>query len=386
MTPSASAQELVGEACRLAAAERLDEAVDCFRAALRLEPDRPNVLAALGKVLQIQRRMDDAGACFGRALELEPGNPWLHFYLGAFLLLNGRFDRCWAELEWFWLTGHLQAAAQALGAPRWDGTPLAGRTILLEAPLGGFGDNLMWIRYLPYMASRGGRIVLRCPAELARLFGQLGAVDLVVPLGQPLPPFDVHAPLMSLAHLLAMPDPAQTAVPYLRPPDEDAARWAQLLPPRRGPRVGLVWAVDPSHPAGPRRSISLAELEPLAGVGGVSFFSLQRGPGAEELRTAPFGTRLAEIGPSLRDFADTAGLLSQLDLVITVDTAVAHLAGALGMPVWILLASQADARWLLDREDCPWYPSARLFRQRHAWDWRPVAERLAAELAGLSPG
>ena len=335
------------------------------------------MLGALGKVLHIRRELAEAEACFDRALAIEPASPWLHTYLGSLLLLEGRFDRCWAELEWFWRTPAVRAAAHGLNAPRWDGAPLPGGAILLQAPLGGFGDNLMWARYVPFVAKRVGRVVLQCPPELARLFGTLACAVQVVSGADPLPACDAHAPLMSLAHLLDMPDPRQAPPPYVQPRAADAARWAKALGRHRGLKVGLAWAANPAHPAARRRSIPLAELAPLAKVPGVTLVSLQR-----ELDARP--AWIAAAGRPLADFADTAGLMSQLDLVISADTAVAHLAGALGRPVWIMLPSQADSRWLLDRDDSPWYPSARLFRQSTAWDWAPVVERVAEELAALA--
>ncbi|HVA22956.1 MAG TPA: tetratricopeptide repeat protein [Chloroflexota bacterium] len=377
-------QDLVKLGCSYAVAEQLDEAAGCFQAVVAVSPENAYVRAALGRVLQMQHKLDEAAACYQRALELDPGNPWFHTYLGTLLLLRGHFDECWRELEWFWQTSLPIAASLKLGKPRWDGSPLAGRTILLQAPLGGFGDNVMWARYASHVAARGGTVIVQCPPELARLLQGLTGVRQVVARGEPLPAFDVHAPLMSLAHLLGMPHPNQAGVPYLPIDYVDSGRWAQALAPRTGMRVGLAWATDPTHPAARRRSIAMGCLAPLADIGGVTFFSLQKGLGAEQLATLPPGLHVVDIGRQLMDFADTAAVLNQLDLVITVDTVVAHLAGALGLPVWILLASRADARWLLDREDSPWYPSARLFRQAEAWDWVSVIERVACELATLS--
>jgi len=222
-------------------------------------------------------------------------------------------------------------------------------------------------------------VLLQCQPELLRLLRTLTRVDRVLAVGEPLPAFDVHAPLLSLPHLLKLPYPPAD-VPYLRADRADMARWAQVLPPRRGLRVALVWSADPADP-GPWRSVQLADLAPLSDVPGVSLFSVQKGAGAEQLSAIGHDVRVVDLGTQLTDFADTAALLMQLDLVISVDTAVAHLAGALGRPVWILLPSLPDARWLLDREDSPWYPSARLFRQQRPGDWSAVISRVASELA-----
>jgi len=370
--------ELLSRGDALVGQERLDEAGDCYRAALRLNPANAASVAKLGRVLHQQKRLEEASACYYRALEMEPGNPWFHSYLGALLLLKGEFEQGWSELEWLWQAPELQADSPDPGKPRWDGSPLDGRTCLLQAPFG-FGDNLQWCRYASHLVAGPGRVVLQCQPELLRLLRTLPRVNQVLALGEPLPPFDVHAPLLSLPHLLKLPYPPAD-VPYLQADEADIARWAQALPPRRGPRVGLVWNADPTDP-GRWRSVKLADLAPLAQVVGVDFFSVQKGAGAEQLGTIAEGMHVADLGAQLTDFADTAALLTQLDLVVSVDTAVAHLAGALGLPVWILLPSLPDARWLLDREDSPWYPSARLFRQERPGDWMPVITRVVSELA-----
>jgi hypothetical protein len=336
----------------------------------------------LGRALHQCRKLTKAAACYRRALELEPDNPWFHSYLGALLLLRGQFEEGWRELDWLWKIEQVQADSPYPGKPRWDGSPLQGRTCLLQALLG-FGDNLQWVRYAAHVAGRGGHAVVQCQPELVRLIGTVSGVDQAVAVGNPLPAFDVYAPLISLPLLLGRPRPGGEEVPYVRAAEADVERWRQALPARRGLRVGLAWSADPAHP-GPGRSMPLTSLAPLADVPGVSLFSLQKGPGVEQLSDSLFGRLLPNLGQGLSDFADTAGLLMQMDLVITVDTAVAHLAGALGRPVWILLASMPDARWLLDREDSPWYPSARLFRQRRAGEWAPVVLRVAAELGRLA--
>ena len=378
----ASADRLVSLGDAHVAAGRQDDAAGCYDAALLLNPQNANGLANLGRVLHQQRKLEEAAACFHRALELEPDNPWFHSYLGALLLLKGEFEQGWREFEWVWQTKEVQADTPNPGKPRWDGSPLEGRLCLLQAPFG-FGDNLQWSRFASHMAARGARVILECQPELVRLMRTLSGVAQVVAAGEPLPAFDVYAPLISLPHLLGLPSPRPADVPYLRADKADAERWAQALPPSSDLRVGLVWAADPTHP-GAWRSVPLATLAPLANVGGVTFFSLQKGAGVEQLGTAPPGMRVVDLGQQFTDFADAAGLLMQMDVVITVDTAMAHLAGALGRPVWILLASLPDARWLLDRNDSPWYPSARLFRQKRAGDWAPVIARVASELAKLT--
>ncbi len=375
-----TAQELVKRGSELAQQEQLNEAADCFQEALRLEPDKSHVLAAYGKVRQIQRRFAEAADAYNQALEIDPANPWLHCYKGSLLLLLGSFEEAWRELEWYWATPISLHWARQYQRPRWDGSSIADRTILLLAPKGGFGDNLMWARYVPHVVEMAKSVVIRCPVEMVRLFAQLTGVSQVVSFEQQLPEYDVYAPLMSLAHLLHKPNPGEVESPYLRPDSADMARWQVSLPERSGPRVGLAWAIDPTHAASKSRSLPSEALLPLADVPGVTLVSLQRGL---DVGSTALGESLIDLGPGLRDFADTAALLTQLDLVICADTAVAHLAGALDRPLWLLLARNAEARWLLNRRDTPWYPSARLFRQPEARNWQAVIDEVCHELAAF---
>ena len=358
----------------------LDETVLACEAALVRNPGDAASHASLGRALHLQRKFAAAESHLRRALEIEPANPWFHAYLGALLLLLGDFEPGWREFEWMWRIPAVEQEYARLERPRWDGGPLAGRVCLLYGSPS-YGDTLQWCRYAPELAARGGRPLLVCQPELQRLLRTLPGVDLVG-WNDPLPPFDVHAPLMSLPYLLGLPEPP-AVVPYLVAPHAaDIARWQAALPP--GFKVGLVWAADPTHP-GPWRSMSLRELAPLGAVPGVTFISLQKGPAEQELPSAPAELRPIDLGSQLTDFADTAALLSQLDLVITVDTAMAHLAGALGIRAWILLPALPDARWLLHRSDSPWYASARLFRQSQPGDWAPVVQQVAQELRKLVP-
>jgi hypothetical protein len=360
---------------------KLGEAVRCYRAALQLNPDDAAVLANLGRALQRQMNLVEAEACYRRAIQMQPQHPWFHTYLSTLLLAKGAFREGWREFEWMWRIKEVAAAFPAPDKPLWDGSLLAGRTCLVDAPFG-FGDTLQWSRYASYVADGGGGVIVRCAPELARLFRTLPRIDQVLADDEPLPAFDVYALLMRLPCLLGSAEPPAD-VPYLRPNEADAGRWAAALPPRAGLRVGLVWSADPNGP-GPERSLPLAALRPLADVAGVTLFGLQKGAPAEQLHALPSDMPVTGLGDHLNDFADTAALLTQLDLLITVDTAAAHLAGAMGRPLWILLPYLPDARWLLNREDSPWYPSARLFRQPQPGAWSPVIERVASELAKLA--
>ncbi|MGH2363801.1 MAG: glycosyltransferase family 9 protein [Chloroflexota bacterium] len=358
----------------------LDETVLACEAALARNLGDAASHASIGRALHLQRKFAEAEFHLRRALELEPMNPWFHAYLGALLLLLGDFEPGWREFEWMWRIPAVEQEYAGLRRPRWDGSPLAGRVCLLYGSPS-FGDTLQWCRYAPELAVRGGRPLLVCQPELRRLLRTLPGVELVG-WDDPLPPFDVHAPLMSLPYLLDMPVPP-AAVPYLFAPNKaDVVRWQAALPP--GFKVGVVWAADPTHP-GPWRTMPLRELAPLGSVSGVTCVSLQRGPAEQELLAVPRELRPIDLGPQLTDFADTAALLSQLDLVISVDTAMAHLAGALAGRAWVLLPALPDARWLLHRSSSPWYPTARLFRQPQPGDWAPVVEQVVEELRKLIP-
>jgi hypothetical protein len=266
----------------------------------------------------------------------------------------------------------------------WDGGQLAGRTILLHAEQG-FGDTLQFIRYLPLVQERGRQIVLECQPELRRLL-QSNMPDMsIVSRGHALPPFDVQCPLMSLPRIFATDlTNIPPSVPHLEANADDIAVWRNRLAEHTAPaKVGLVWAGNPDHANDRNRSVELASLAPLAEVPGVRFFSLQKGEAVSETNKLTTNMDLTDTAAELMDFADTAALIANLDLIITVDTAVAHLAGAMGRPVWTLLPFVPDWRWLLNREDSPWYPTMRLFRQPTIGDWEAVFRRVAEELAAF---
>ncbi len=258
---------------------------------------------------------------------------------------------------------------------------MAGKTILLHAEQG-FGDSIQFLRYLPLVAAKGARIVLELPDSLVPLLGAGDGVAAIVRRGQSLPPFDLHCPLMSLP--LAFGTTLATipaAVPYLQAPPERVAAWRAQMPRTAVPRVGLVWSGKPSHRNDHNRSLALARLAPLLAQANVEFVSLQH-----DVRDTDKAAldNAAILRPDFTDFADTAAVIETLDLVVAVDTAVAHLAGSLAKPLWLLLPFCPDWRWMLDRTDCPWYPSARLFRQPRLGDWDSVIEGLCEALASFA--
>jgi len=356
---------------------RLAEAEANCREALRLRPNYPEAHHNLGAALSHLGQLAEAEASYREALRLRPNYAVAHENLGYVLLLAGRFEEGWREHEWRQRTGPLSSNARNLAAQPWRGEPVGERTILLHAEQG-LGDTLQFCRYAPLMAC-GGAIILEVQPPLVRLLSRLPGVMQIVARGDRLPPFDLHCPLMSLPHAFGTTlDTIPAATPYLSADPALAAKWHERLVALDGLRVGLVWAGqqglnDPAVAAlDRRRSIALKALEPLGEVAGVSYMSLQTGVPGDQGADPPYGMTLHNFTDELHDFEDTAALIVNLDLVISVDTAVAHLTGALGKPVWLLNRFDTDWRWLLNRDDNPWYPTLRQFRQPSPGDWSSV--------------
>jgi tetratricopeptide (TPR) repeat protein len=358
---------------------RLDEAVAAYRRALNIEPRFAEAQNNLGNALIELGRAAEAMEAYRQALELKPEHAKAQFNYGAMLLMHGEFARGWPLYEARWKASGV--AEPAFAQPRWQGEPLASRPVLLHAEQG-FGDSIHFLRYAPLVQARGGKVIIECQRELARLFRSQGEAWEIVAAGEARPPFDTQAPLMSLP--LVFQTTGETIpcqVPYLRADSDLAEVWEKQLGMRRGRlRVGLAWMGSPKNRWHRARNITLENLAPVWNVAGVEFFSLQLGRGKEQLRPVP---AVADLTSSIQDFADTAALMSQLDLIITVDTAVAHLAGALGRPVWVLLPFIPDWRWGLVGEDTPWYPTMRFFRQVKFGEWTAVVERVATELNAM---
>jgi tetratricopeptide (TPR) repeat protein len=392
---------------------RLEEAEKRLREVLERCPEHPVALNNLGSVLKKLGRLEEARACLERALARAPGLAHAHNNLGAVLeqmgrweeaerrydealrwdpqladahanramvrLLKGDFERGWPEYEWRW---KLRGTAPRDGrSPRWDGSPLGGRAILLQAEQG-LGDTIHYVRYAALVAGRGGRVVLECPPRLCELLRSAPGVDRVISCQDPLPLCAAHAPLASLPGLFRTTlETIPNQVPYLHVASQRVEAARRRIGEQAGRRkVGLVWAGSPWNKNDRNRSIRLAELAPLAGLAGTAWFSLQRGPQAAELWSAPQGLTLTNLEKDRGDLTDTAAAILCLDLVIAVDTMIAHLAGALARPVWVLQPFAPDYRWLLHREDSPWYPTMRLFRQPAPGQWQPVIERIVKEL------
>jgi tetratricopeptide (TPR) repeat protein len=354
---------------------QLKEAIAHYQRALAIRPDCAETRYNLGVALEREGRYGAAIASYERALAVKPDYAPAHLNRALALLLTGEFEQGWKEYEWRFAAARYD---RGFGRPLWRGEPLGGRRILIHAEQG-FGDTLQFVRYVPAVAERGGTVVLEVPQALVRLVRSVAGASQIVVAGDPLPPFECHCPLLSLprvfdTRLTTIPN----AVPYLAPPTEASLAWAGRLAAASGLKVGVVWAGTTVG------AIDLRLLEPLWKVGGVSWFSLQAGSPAADISSLDGVVDITDLSPWLTDFAETAAAVCQLDMVITVDTSVAHLSGALGRPTWILLPAAADWRWLIEREDSPWYPTARLFRQKRGEDWHGVARAIAAALAPIA--
>jgi len=362
----------------LAALGRDAEAVEAYDRTLTAMPNHVAALMSRGVALQALNRHAEAIASFDRALALAPDYADAHFNRSLALLAVGDYRAGQAEYEWRWKRSG--GVGKNLGRPLWLGeTPLAGRALLLHAEQG-LGDTIQLVRYLPRLMAAGAKIVLEVHPELKALLARNAGGAGVIAFGEARPPFDLHCPLGSLPLALKT-EPASVPadIPYLAADPARVERWRSRLDALGRPRVAIVWAGNPAHPNDRNRSLPLTKLAPLWTSSAARFVSLQRDlrPGeAEALAAAP----VLHLGRELNDFDDTAAVLACCDLVIAVDTSVAHLAGALGRPLWVLLPFSADWRWTRDAGRSPWYPSARLYREPRPGDWDDVVARAAKDL------
>jgi tetratricopeptide (TPR) repeat protein len=356
------------------------EALASYDKALTIAPGNAQLLTNRAAALRRLDRPHEAVMSARRALVSRPDFAQARFVEGVARLTLGDFSG-WRGYEARWGVGFLAAHRRNFTAPLWLGdSSLDGKTILLHAEQG-YGDTLQFMRYAPLFAGRGANVILEVQPELARLLSPLSGVAAVIARGKSLPRFDCHCPLLSLPLAFATElatIPAQ--IPYVAPADQDVALWRERLP-RRRPLVGLVWSGERTHDNDSNRSLPLETLLPLLQTPNVTFVSLQHEVRDEDASLLQQQSAVVHVGDRLRDFADTAAAVSLLDAVISADTAVAHLAGAMGKPLSLLLPFGADFRWLRERDDSPWYPTARLFRQPEFGDWRSVIEALRRELA-----
>ena len=412
----ANAQAQTNLGCMLHLQGRIGEAVACYRRALQLEPGQPEALRnfslvaggpeeiaealagferhvashpgdaaaqqQLGHLYVQVGRHDEALAAYERALALDPQRPEFHFAMGQLLLLLGRYAEGWREYAWRWRMQLLNAAMVRFPQPPWDGAALPQGTLLLHGE-SAFGDTLQFVRHAAQAAERCARVVVECPAPLQALVASVPGVAQAVPEGTPLPHFDDHLPLIACPGLFGItPEAMDWRGPYMHADAALVRAWEERVAASqpRPRKVGLVWTGNPANPGNRERSVSLQQLGRLAEAAEVSFFNLQKGGPEVQPGPIPPGMHFVDLTAGIRDFSDTAALLAHLDLVISIDRSVAHLAGAMGRPVWVLLPFSADWRYHVGRDDNPWYPSMRLFRQESQGDWSAPLERLRLAL------
>jgi tetratricopeptide (TPR) repeat protein len=405
----------------LARQNKFAEAIASYREALRLRPDYVEVYNNLGNALRNDGQFAESIECYQKAIKLRPNYPDAHNNLGIAYAEAGKFDEAvasysecirinpthvdarmnraltwlrkgdyaqgWAEYEWRWKKRNL--TNRPLIQPLWNGFPLQGRRILLITEQG-FGDTLQFVRYCPILKAQGATVILECPERLIPLLSKCPGIDHLVPQGKPVPDYDVYAPLMSVPGMVGTgTENAPAEVPYLHPDSALVEKWRQELQGIEGFKVGINWQGNPQYAGDRHRSIPLKYFEPLSRIPGVRLISIQKNNGHDQLKELGQKFGIFDLGRRLDEstgpFLDTAAVMQNLDLFITSDTAVAHLAGAMGVPVWMALSTAADWRWMTVREDNPWYPSMRLFRQAEFMSWDPVFARIANELRRIAP-
>lgn len=400
---------------------RHEEALGLSRRAVELRPDFPEALATYGAMLA---EIDPhAGIPYLRkALELDPrhlkarynlantladiGNPSdaireyeaviaaapdyanARFALSLVQLREGDFARGWEGYEWRWRTDHPSIQKREFDAPLWDGSDPAGKTILLYCEQG-YGDAIQFVRYAPLLAERGARVIIEALPGLVKLFRGIAGMQEVIAAGDTLPPHDLRCPIMSLPRVFGTRiDTIPADLPYLAAPSDRVAFWRERLASERSDvlKVGVAWAGNPLHQKDRLRSMPAEALFPLGDLPGIAFYSLQKYEPSAQAPSLPAAPKLRDFASELTDFADTAGLVQNLDLVISVDTAVVHLAGALARPVWVMVAAASDWRWLRERCDNPWYPTLKVFRQQTLGNWDGVMRRITQELRSFEGG
>jgi hypothetical protein len=363
---------------------RPEAAIVCYDRALAVAPRLPELHINNGTALRALNRFERALASFAAAAAIDPGRAEAHYNESLVRLCLGDFRAGWRGYEWRWRKPDWVKKRRNFSQPLWLGKePVEGKTLLLHAEQG-FGDTIQFVRYVPLIARRGARVIFECQPKLENLLRNIGGAEHVFASGETLPDFDFHCPLLSLP--LAVGTEVATIpanVPYILPSEERIAKWRGRLPQSGRLRIGLCWTGNSTHLNDHNRSVPLDRFASLLSVSGIDFISVQKDvsePEASILRH--YGVN--QLGQEFADFADTAAVVAMLDLVISVDTSVAHLAGAMAKAVGVLIPFSPDFRWLLERTDSPWYPTMRLFRQSAIGDWDGPLERLRREITALA--
>jgi Flp pilus assembly protein TadD len=379
----ASARNNLGVA--LAAQYQYDQAIDSYHRAIAINPEFAQAHHNLGNALGAIGKFDEAADSFRKVIALKPDNADAHLNLAMTLLMKGDFLPAWPEYEWRWKVA-TSAKKPQFSQPQWTGEPLEGKTILIHTEQG-FGDAIQFIRFIPMLAERGPRIILQCQENFQRLFEKVSNIELIVLVGQQLPNFDFHCPLLSLPGIFgATLQTIPATVPYLKADEKLSAEWRERIPFSPGrKRVGIAWTGRALFANEPHRNRSIPpiQLAPLADLKDVDFYSLQAGK--FDPQSLPPGLQVADLSGEIHDFADTAVAIENLDLIVSIDSAVAHLAGALAKPTWVLLPRLPDWRWMLGRSDSPWYPTMQLFRQETPGQWKWAIDQVVDQLKRYNP-
>lgn len=361
---------------------RVEDAIEHFRQAVSANPQFADAHCDLGVALQAMGNVAEALLSYDRAIELRPDSTDARWNRSLAWLLTGNFEKGWRDYAWRWR--RKECALAAIPGPRWDGADIRGKRLYVCAEQG-LGDTIQFMRYLPQIKERGAYVIFECQAELFTLLQHGKGWDVLIRRGDMVPPYDMHV------HLLDLPEIFHTTlqsipcrIPYVEPVRRSETDIPLLTLHEENFRVGIVWAGNPGHNNDRNRSCPLSHFTGLTAIPDVRLFSLQKGERSSELRAHGLEQKIVDLGRVIDDFSDTATALERLDLLVTVDTSVAHLAGAMGRPVWLLLPFAPDWRWLQHREDSPWYPTMRLFRQKERGDWAGVFERVCAALATLA--
>jgi len=368
----------------LIAAARFEEAETLLQPHLASGSGPLALWKLLAAAIRPQGRIAETRAIQEMLVAHAPGDFPARFDLSETLLLLGEFERGWREYHYRYSLAHTTAIERKVQRPRWDGRPIPGKTLLIHDEQG-FGDTFQFMRMVPWAKARSGaRVILEVNEQTLPLAQRSEGIDEIVVRGGLPPAFDVHCEMMSLpmAMGLKLAD-LPGAMPYLSADAQRVTKWRQRLAGLPRPLVALVWAGRPTHFNDANRSLTLAQLAPLARPD-VTFLSIQKGPAEVQASAPPAGMSLVSLSEEISDFEDTAAILSIADLLISVDSSPVHLAGALGRPVWVMLPFVPDWRWLLERHDTPWYPATRLFRQPSRGDWGSVMTAMAAELARVA--
>ncbi len=363
------------------------EAVKLYQQALSIRSDHPGVHNNIGAVRQFQMRLTDAMDHFSEAIRMDPENVAAHFQLSTVLLLSGRFEEGWKEYEWRRLKPEWKEMIDPnLDVLQWDGSDFRDKTIYIHDEQG-YGDTLNFIRYLPMVKERGGTVLFETSRALLPLLENFPGVDQFIirnSLEEPLPDYQIYSPLASLPGIFGT---DINTIPLITPHRYSDPRKVAFWKKRIGPdgyRIGIAWSGNPSQVSNRRRACSPDFFVTLADIPGIRLFSLQKGTPAGQLKNAGPGNKIDDLSDEIEDFSDTAAIIENLDLIISVDTSIPHLAGVMGMPVWILLAYSPDWRWLTERKDSPWYPTMRLFRQHYPDNWSQVLHDVISELSQIN--